>query len=1065
MDKFKSAKLKTLLTAILTLVLAVTMVFAAACSANSSSNDSSSSSSSSDSSSETTERTDYQTVSNGDFEYKHDNVTSFPVTSSFGWTRAYDSITTSAVTSLKSSGVISVTEGDSYQTFAKNNDFPLNEDGTTYFNPSTPEKQGLITSDELYVYDEDNKNDGKLATSGDHVLMIHNTTDDGAGTAQKFTSSSTVTVDGYGKLTVWILTKNLNSKMEGVEYGAYVSITNSLGSTRSPLVVKNINTDGKWQKFDFYIAASDYATSTIKVVLGLGFGSKEYKAEYVEGFAFFDNVNYQTVSESDYNAAISEMAANEIFTAYGESKSIETYRYNKSDDDFDPLTVPVKDYTKSEDLKVSQSALTETNKGSGEKTYAAYSVALSHKMPTIEKSVAENATGVTNSDLFKTSATYEMQTKLGVSLFNGISSEKISEIVNPLGNAETVYLIHENGASSKITIAGDDFMVLNGTAAYITFLMKVKTGTAQDGVTVKIIDKGSLKTECETATAVITNVTTNDADDDLLNGWVRVNLFVTNFLGDKFERKFAIEIDFGTTELVEKQIKLTEGYALITGIGATALTEDEYNVASKSGSYSGFVALGAELNNASLDEENNDEYAINYAKSGEGDIVNSVVTSIIGFKGTVGNGKAVGGTSEDYSNENTIAGVINTKYLGNYEELADVKTDIEKLSADEDNDYVQPIVIYNNEIGSYGFIADSKTFSANTVTLVSVKLRVFGSAKAFVYLASTEPLDNFAVLDIEGKAVNRDGNKPVYSTTKETAEVYQKLYQTVTAADCDDDDWITVKFLVKAGENDIPYRVEIFNGSRDGQEQNAGLIAIDSVEYESGVDIDSFKSETVAEYGVSEDDKTYSYKGVVKTVTYTDSDGFSAVKYTNDPSAVDVYTYLANAKTLVVTYENIDVSTDIDETTPVNTDDSSSETEEEQEKAENYSLPLQITSIIISVALIIALLILVFRALFKKMKTNGDEIKTLYNRNSREIAQDNINANKAKREAAAIKKANEGAQQAPAQSVTEEAEPETEESAEEPIEESTEEITEEPSEKKPYDYDNPENNVPENTED
>ena len=325
-------------------------------------------------------------------------------------------------------------------------------------------------------------------------------------------------------------------------------------------------------------------------------------------------------------------------------------------------------------------------------------------------------------------------------------------------------------------------------------------------------------------------------------------------------------------------------------------------------------------------------------------------------------------------------------------------------------------------------------------------------------------MDNFAVLDIEGKAVNRDGNKPVYSTTKETAEVYQKLYQTVTAADCNDD-WITVKFLVKAGENDIPYRVEIFNGSRDGQEQNAGLIAIDSVEYESGVDIDSFKSETVAEYGASENDKTYSYKGVVKTVTYTDSDGFSAVKYTNDPSAVDVYTYLANAKTLVVTYENIDVSTDIDETTPVNTDDSSSETEEEQEKAENYSLPLQITSIIISVALIIALLILVFRALFKKMKTNGDEIKTLYNRNSREIAQDNINANKAKREAAAIKKANEGAQQTPVNVVTEEAEPETEGSDEEPIEESTEEITEEPSEEKPYDYDNPENNVPENTED
>lgn len=1049
MDKVKSAKLKTLLTSILALIVVITIAFAAACAANTSqgdsSSDSSADSSGSSSSSTATERTDYQTISNGDFEYKHDSATLYPVTKSFDWTRTNDSINTSAVSSSQDSGIIKVTEGEQFQEFAKNKGFPTETvDGTTrYVNPSTPEQKGYVSvaNKDLYVYDENEKNEDKLPTSGNHVLMINNSTSGKTGTAQKFTSTSTVTVKGYGKLTVWVLTLNLSSKMENVEYGAYIMLSNTLGSASSSLIAKNIDTDGKWQKFEFYLSASDYSTTTFKVVLGLGFGSKEYQAEYVEGIALFDNVNYTEITESAYQAAANH-AATKNLNAYQETEPVETYSYDGVNNISNAFDLNVAAYTKSEDLKISQKDITEKTEGSGENAYSVYTLAFSSKISTAPISLADKHTESTNNEIYAKPVAYTMETKLGVGNFNDIVSEKISGVENPLGNVETAYLIHENGASSKMIVSDDNgFIVYDNTAVYITFLMKVKTGTAQNGVTVKVIDKGSVKTASETATSVLSNVKTNSVEDENLKDFVRVNIFITNFKGDKFERKFAIEIDFGPTDTVWEQIKLTEGYALITGVETTVISESEYNSASKTGAYDGSVSLGAEIKNAAEDEDDSDVYAINYAKSGEGEIENNVVTSVYGFKGVVGNSKAVGGTLTDYDSDKTVAGVINNKYADNYSQLALIAPDIKSLTAEDGNNNAQALVIYNTQAASYGFIADSKTLSANSSTLISVKLRVFGNAKAYVYLAATDPLKNFEILTIEGKAVNRDGKKPVYSTTAKTAEVYKQLYQTVTEKDCKNGetaDWVTVNFLLKAGDKDIEYRVEIFNGSRDGDEQTAGLIAIASLEYQSGVDIDDYKNEIVAKYGKSDNDETCSYKGVVKAVTYTDSDGFNNVKYTNDPYPVDVYTYLDNAKTVIATYENIDVETEIDESTPITEENSSSETEEDEEKAENYSLPLQITSIVISVVLIIALLVLVFRALFKKLKNDKEEVKNLYNRNSREKVQDQINSNKAKREAAAIKKANE-AVATPAENA-ESADTENSDSAEQPIESADESV-------------------------
>ena len=1025
MDKVKKFSFKTLITLLLVAVIAVSVAMFAACSGSSSSTDSSSSTnSSSTEDSSSSSRTDYQEVANGDFEYKHDSATSFPVTSSIGWTRAYDSITTTAVSSNKSSGIIDTTAGEAYNTFAADNGFPKNAD-ETYYNPSTPEALGYIPASELYTYDEEVTNIDKLPTSGSYILMIHNATDNGAGTAQRFTSSTTITVSSYGKISLWVLTKDLSSKMEATEYGAYISLTNSLSSAKAPLVINNINTDGEWQKFEFYLEASDYSTSTFKVILGLGNGSKEYQAEYVEGFAFFDNIYYESITAAEYEEATAAgKLCKDVISAYADS-TVDSYYYNAETDDFDATPVPVYDYAKENDLILSYNDQEAFTKTVGTKNYNYYAYGFSHKMPIMaypEAMVGMFIETEVNEDKFVSQLAYTMDTEIGYGAFNAIASDKVADVTNPMGDdATTLYMIHNNGASSTATLALPFFCVPDGTAMYVSFLAKVDAGINQSGLTVKVIDLGSAKTTAEEKTTLLTSVTTSSVEDEDLNDWVRVNLFITNFVGDKYERYFSLELDFGTTTEVQKQILLTEGYALITDIEGTYISKAEYNAASRSGSYDASASLGAEINNVDLGEEEDDSYAIGYAESQKTLIGSEVVNNITGYTGVVGGNKAVGGDKTDYSDENVIAGVINTKYLDNYASLAAVKSELQSLTPDEDNTYVQPIIIYNKAAASYGYISESGTLSAKSTTLVSVKLRVFGNANAYVYLTSTDPLSKFEILSLEGKKVNRDGNKPVYSTDPADAEVYAELLFTVNAADCDDD-WITVNFLVTAGDNGIPYRVEIFNGTRDNSEDSTGLVVIDSVT-KTTENASSFKAKTISEFGTSEYDVVKTYAGVVKTVKYTDSDGFDAVKYTSDPSEIEVYTYLDNAKTMIVSYENIDVDTELDETTTANDNSTDEKSDEDKEREANHSVWLQITSIIIAIVLILVLIILAFRAIFKKFRKEETTTETYYNRNSREKAQDVINRNKAKREEAAKNKA------------------------------------EEPEEKKEYDYDNPENNV------
>ena len=165
------------------------------------------------------------------------------------------------------------------------------------------------------------RNDDKTDTG---VLMIHNSrTSDGVrGTAQYYTSGTTVTLKAgtSAELSVWVKTSNLyhyysDNASEGDENngtvvtrhaGAYIGVTNTVGGTTlDQMQIKNINTRGVeanngWEEYKLYIRANTFATSTFRIVLGLGQGSSDNRYEAVDGYALFDDLTCKIITNEEY---------------------------------------------------------------------------------------------------------------------------------------------------------------------------------------------------------------------------------------------------------------------------------------------------------------------------------------------------------------------------------------------------------------------------------------------------------------------------------------------------------------------------------------------------------------------------------------------------------------------------------------------------------------------------------------------------------------------------------------------------------------------------------------------
>lgn len=195
-------------------------------------------------------------------------------------------------------------------------------------------------------------------------------------------------------------------------------------------------------------------------------------------------------------------------------------------------------------------------------------------------------------------------------------------------------------------------------------------------------------------------------------------------------------------------------------------------------------------------------------------------TNVKGYKGVDSNHVYVKENGTNYEvNTNTDSGLINTKYLTDVADPNKYDPEIKtKLNYTGDKS-IQPIMINNKTAGNYGFISDKQTISASAFARISIKVRVTDDAKAYVYLVDLD--DNVKdVVDIEF-TTNTNG----YAYINDGQAHSEKLQFTeITSADMKADGWLTVNFYIATGASAKNFRIELWNGSRDGATSSQGYV-------------------------------------------------------------------------------------------------------------------------------------------------------------------------------------------------------------------------------------------------
>ena len=1023
---------KTLLALLLAVMFAMALAFVSACK----NGDDSSSSSSSDSSSSTSTSTtvDAHKLLNGSFEYYAEGDVTFPYKTSIRWTNSYGYLVNSAdkaPSSSATSGIIST--GDAaYASLLETkvgsktlNEF-LTDEGNT-FNPHSPYYYGYTELD----------NDIPEGSEGDRVLMIHNriTGKDKQGTAQYFyTSGSTLSLAAgeYGKLSVWVNTYGLTTEMDTNEFGAYVKVTDNVGSTAaSPFMVKNINTEGKWANVTVYIKGAEFASSTYSVYLGLGIGDEHISSEYAEGFAFFDDVTFEVLSKAEYDAQSQNVSASntkEVFTVSGGNSEL-------AEGDLEVSLVGTNYETNVKDDKTSFSAF---------EYILSQEIELTSETPSDEKTFNESAfSDATHKEAAQT-VSVGADTVANITItdkddkaFLGKDSD---DNYVPLfdDTAEFVYFDYY-AESSSYTVKAFEKTLSEGYYL-LTFWAKADVKDilrSATGLTVKVVDMGdkdmTIPEKAYSETNVISSVIETTAEN---NGWKQYSVVISNTAkgidtdtgletDEVPDRTFKVVITFGPTDpLINDKNMFPQNYALVGDFRSAKITESTNSLLSVSNS----VSLKAEILN--YKSENTDTYAFNGRKS---EIENGILSQPLSTL-----------TIYDTNKENT--GIFNTEYLTSLKDGKGNSVDVTKLDADEGNKHLQALAIGD----ATGYYTSKYTVSAGGTAKVTVKLATLGGATATVsvldrsnltetgYGVLTLSKDNFKTVNFLGASEEFTGAS--YSYTLE-----------------DDGDaqpnWKTVTFYIAAGTEDIDFGVDVWNGTRGGKEEVTGVVVVNSIDVYTS-DGTSYKD--LIDDAELNGKKYTGYTFTYKTIDYNEDATDEVVSYSVTENEGfyfkpdDDYTLYLNFLPTNYVESNL---------VKVETEDSSEETSSSSASADSDNLPtevrwLAISSIVIAAVLILVLIIIVIRYFVRKAKAKREKTSSYYEYDlgARDRAHAKTIAKKAKLAAETVETkeeepeeeeydydAAEAVEETPEEEETETTETETEEAADEAVEETAEE--------------------------
>lgn len=785
---------KNLLALFLSLMMATTAAGFAACNEDTDDTDNSSSSSGS-----TTTETDSARITNGSFEFTSAKETDLIVTSGASWSVTKN---TGADTSKTASGIIDVSDS-AWDNLTKTN---LTIDAPTTETAAAAVWETMSAYDKLKFYEawEDADNDEDVedldfydkdtddfnidaediptcenpgsrpgaAEDDTKVLMLHNSYDNKhgvKGTAYKATSSTTITV-GAGTsaiFSVWVKTQDLTYSGGNViaNRGAYIGVTHTVGGqTLDQMQVKNINTetdasatDG-WVEYEFYLRGCSFADSTFTIVLGLGLGNSDNVFEYVDGYAFFDDVTCEIVSNEKFASEVTSSMPTVTLDSSKEEKIFDAGKTNKSDKsfvidlytDFTPYALPLTD-----------DAVKLTTQKKGAVTY----VAAEDNDPNTEIYGPLGAGFDISRDVtaFKTLA--ELKT-IDNAFLKARLAEDFADATYPFADEKVLMMMSAGGANYTAKLTDAAFTLDKGERVAVSFFVKTSD---MKGITTAQVSLREGATAHTISSIDTTGIVTVDIDDkeNIYDGWQQCFFFVENDT-DKDGLSFSLEFSVGPTEIVgTTKASYYAGYAAFTGFQINPLlTEQEF----------GYTKAGTYAQTVSLTDANKTEYSSDVFDSPAYVPTNAIETGIAQLKnytGVYGGSAYVNGAeglNDTKNGEKAYAGLISKEYLDNYVTEAATAGDdywLNKMNLDKAaleallGDATQPLLIYNNNAQAYGFLGASTSFAANAYTAVSVRVKVSQGAKAYVYLTDTTDLSHESVLSI-GRQISywydADGN-------------------------------------------------------------------------------------------------------------------------------------------------------------------------------------------------------------------------------------------------------------------------------------------------------------------
>lgn len=573
---------------------------------------------------------------------------------------------------------------------------------------------------------------GEYSEPISNVLMLHNYATSHNGIAQSYSSVEIdLPANTAAEISVWVKTAYLlYGKGEQVtqDRGANISLTQTVGSSSldkfeiscintEKLIKEGAENSNGWIKYTVYVNACDFASSKIKLELGLG------ETSYLtEGYAFFDDATvtkYSSLEDSENYLAdedklydedkdanyprntcnLSSDASEKIFKAdsyvrnVGMANEINKSRNSK---EFCYRLDLASEYGSNRYTPVSFKALSSVDGTSGKADLkAGYTVDKNNYVSTLDSDYpvsAVNLQGLTAQNLSKNEKPDEVKWRkpfessintsddlLAVTNANAspISVSKYADKLNEaLKNASNLPQNDENGdmlvmlsaygaaytASFPLSVPREGYRI-------VSFWVKTSdmSGSTAATLSVKSNDDNVAKFTLDTTG----NKTDIGDEKDIYDGWVQCFFFIKNELeaeGEKTEDTVTVEFSLGNTTIKDSAVHTYKnGWVALANMRTLDVSEEIFKYTNSSGSTTAALTISEEEDKTtkSLD----DAYSTREIKD---DIATpSVYKGVNGGSAAIVNREYVSIPFDNFNNTadangNKFTGLVNRKYFENY---------------------------------------------------------------------------------------------------------------------------------------------------------------------------------------------------------------------------------------------------------------------------------------------------------------------------------------------------------------------------------------------------------------